>query len=40
MCPAYAKKAGNECKKWAKFVPTGVEQVQTGTGMGFGRAHG
>ena len=38
MCPAYAKKAGIERKKWAKFVPISVEQVQIGTGMGFGRA--
>jgi len=35
MCPAYAKKAGIECKKWAKFVPGSVEQVQSRTGMGF-----
>jgi hypothetical protein len=35
MCPAYAKKAGIECKKWAKFVPGSVEQVQSRTGMEF-----
>jgi hypothetical protein len=35
MCPAYAKKAGNERKKWAKPVPTSVDAVQTRTGMGF-----
>jgi hypothetical protein len=35
MCPAYAKKACNECKKWAKLVPTSVDAVQSGTGMGF-----
>jgi hypothetical protein len=35
MCPAYAKKAGNECKKWAKLVPVRVEAVQSSTGVGF-----
>jgi hypothetical protein len=35
MCPAYAKKTGNECKKWAKLVPMSVDEVQTGTGMEF-----
>jgi hypothetical protein len=35
MCPAYAKKAGNECKKWAKLVPGSVDAVQFSTGMGF-----
>jgi hypothetical protein len=35
MCPAYAKKAGNERKKWAKLVPTSVDTVQSGTGMVF-----
>jgi hypothetical protein len=34
MCPAYAEKAGNECKKWAKVVPSSVEAVQSGTGVG------
>jgi hypothetical protein len=33
--PAYAKKTGSECKKWAKVVPDGVDEVQNGTGMGF-----
>ncbi|MFM0625650.1 hypothetical protein [Paraburkholderia xenovorans] len=36
MCPAHAKKAGNECKKWAKLVPERVYTVQVGTGMEFG----
>jgi hypothetical protein len=36
MCPAYAKKAGRECKKWAKLVPKRVDTVQVGTGMEFG----
>jgi hypothetical protein len=35
MCPAYAKKAGIECKKRAKFVPASIDQVQIRTGMGF-----
>jgi hypothetical protein len=34
MCPAYAKKAGNECKKWAKFVPARVDEVHIRTAMG------
>jgi hypothetical protein len=37
MCPAYAKKTGNERKKWAKFVPARVDEVQSGTGMDFNR---
>jgi hypothetical protein len=37
MCPAWAKKAGTECKKWAKVVPTCVDAVRIGTGMGFWR---
>jgi hypothetical protein len=35
MSRFYAKKTCSECKKWAKFVPTGVDEVQSGTGMGF-----
>jgi hypothetical protein len=35
MCPAYAKKAGNERKKWAKLVLTGVDTVQSSTGVEF-----
>ncbi|QQC64987.1 hypothetical protein [Paraburkholderia ginsengisoli] len=34
MCPAYAKKAGNERKKWAKLVPASVDAVQYSTGVG------
>ncbi|HEX7910712.1 MAG TPA: hypothetical protein VF534_21830 [Paraburkholderia sp.] len=30
------KKAGIECKKWAKVVPWRVDAVQNGTGMGVG----
>jgi hypothetical protein len=36
MCPACAKKAGSERKKWAKLVPKRVYTVQAGTGMEFG----
>jgi hypothetical protein len=38
MCPAYAKKGGIGCKKWAKVVPNGANQVQSRTGMGFALA--
>lgn len=38
MCPAYAKKGGIGCKKWAKVVPNSANQVQSRTGMGFALA--
>ncbi|MEA3088156.1 MAG: hypothetical protein QOC89_5853, partial [Paraburkholderia sp.] len=33
--PAYAKKAGTECKNRAKLVPSGLVTVHHRTGMGF-----